>query len=129
MKKQKRQRLTSVGDSRPKAGNRKKDSMTPGLVVIITKHAAAPSPVTEAGLWNEWNAGKFNRLSLPIGYLMIGYLLERVEIGGRIKLCRLYRNGVLSLGVFSSTPIVAIHPDGLVETFNSVYRIEPYHEP
>ena len=96
--------------------------MIPGVIVIVEKLDKSKNPVLEPSEWESWKPGGKNVHSLPINYQMGGVLLEPVEAGGRILLLRTWRNGVTSLGLFTSSPIMQVNGN-LVETFNSIYRI------
>lgn len=100
----------------------------PRVLVEITKVAVANSPVTEASSWEQWIPGAINPKSLPVDYTLRGFLLEEIREDGQIRIIRTHRNGIQAFGEFESTPIVAIHPNGLVETFNSFYRVELVNE-
>jgi hypothetical protein len=101
--------------------------MIVGAAVTVTKLAKSKYPVSEPGNWENWNHGGENADSLPVDYQMRGYLLKPVEVGGLIVLFRLWRNGVTSDGIFTSSPIMSVKGD-LVETFNSIYRIADFRE-
>lgn len=99
-------------------------NLSPGTLVLIHKVAASASPLFAAGSLKDWAFGSTNnRPSLPVDYVMRGVLMSRICVGGQIDLYRTHRNGVSVVGRFQSTPIVAISPDGFVETFNSIYAV------
>lgn len=98
--------------------------MKTGLLVKITKLREADRPLVRAGNWNTYVLGAAdNAGSLPIDYEMIGVLLERPVVGGRVRLLRVQRNGVEVLGMFESTQVVSIRGCEFA-TRNSVYRLE-----
>jgi len=97
-----------------------------GLGVKVTKLSACKVPVVEPTPWEDWVIGGDNPLSLPVDYQMRGHLLDPVRVGGRIRLWRTHRNNVEIEGYFYSSPICSIQKESyLVETFNSIYKIEP----
>ncbi len=61
--------------------------------------------------------------ALPEAYTLDGVLLSDVAIGRAIKVWRHIRNGVESLGLFTSSPVVKIEGDKL-HTNNSIWRLE-----
>lgn len=61
-------------------------------------------------------------LSLPIGYFLEGWLLGPLVVGRRVEVLRLARNGVPGLGVFTSSVVVEIEPNGF-RTRNSLYTM------
>lgn len=98
----------------------------PGIRVQITKLSACKSPVAEPSRWEDWIPGSRNNLaSLPVNYELRGTLLEEVVVGGSIFVFRTCRNGVEADGFFKSTTIVGISNGSLVETFNSIHKIQP----
>jgi hypothetical protein len=73
---------------------------------------------------NGWTFGSNNnRHSLPVDYVMRGALVSWMRVGGHIELYRTHRNGIAVVGHFQSTPLVAISPEGFIETFNSIYAV------
>jgi hypothetical protein len=62
-------------------------------------------------------------MSMPLDYVMDGYLLESLRPKGVILLLRFVRNGVVRRGLFRSSPIRRIHCD-VIETQNSFWRIQ-----
>lgn len=96
-----------------------------GSFVKITKLSACPNPVSETSEWDDYVIGEENVRSLPVQYFMRGFLTDIVRVGGFIQLDRTERNGVIAEGEFTSTLIMKINGAlALVETFNSIYRIE-----
>jgi hypothetical protein len=61
-------------------------------------------------------------MSMPIHYVMDGYLLHSLRPKGIILLRRYVRNGVVRRGIFRSSPIRRIEGD-LIETENSIWRV------
>ncbi len=113
----------------PKANANHKFSMKTGIVVRLVKLRPAGNPSAESGNWNTYVPGSAdNATSLPIDYEMIGVLLEPPVVGGQVKLLRLERNGVRSMGLFESTRITSVNGNEFT-TQNSVYRWEPYASP
>lgn len=60
--------------------------------------------------------------SLPVGYYLEGWLLGPLVVGRRVQVLRLARNGVPRLGLFTSSEVVELEPDGF-RTRNSLYRM------
>jgi hypothetical protein len=61
-------------------------------------------------------------MSMPMNYVMDGYLLATPRPKGIIRLHRFVRNGVVARGIFTSSPIRRILGDR-IETENSIWRI------
>jgi len=96
--------------------------------VRLEKISASPSPASRSVPWEEWKLGsRENQGSLPISYTLEGRLLTPIQVGHRIEVLRVRRNGIEALGCFLSTPVVAIREGNIVETSNSVYRITFTH--
>jgi hypothetical protein len=103
--------------------------MKTGKLVKLTKLRQSGSPAVSAGNWNTYVPGSaHNATSLPVDYEMIGVLLEPPAVGGRVKLLRLERNGVKSMGLFESTQITSVNGSEFT-TQNSIYRLEEYAPP
>ena len=99
-----------------------------GTSVRVSKIATANNPVSEPCAWEDWVAGSADNVgSLPIDYELRGFLLQPVTVGCPMVILRTERNGVEVLGMFESTPVCAI-ADGVVETFNSRYLVDPEEE-
>ena len=67
--------------------------------------------------------GQSPGLSLPADHVMEGTLLRPPELGERVLLLRLVRNGGCTAGAFQSGPVVSVDADECT-TLGSVYRIE-----
>jgi hypothetical protein len=92
--------------------------------ISLEKIDVASNPISPTTRWDEWIAGGLeNQGSLPISYSLKGYLMSPIRCGHAMEVCRVERNGVKAFGVFHSTPVVEIRPDGLIETYNSIYRV------
>ena len=96
-----------------------------GTLVDVRKCAQSANPLSPACAWEEWNAGGINDGSLPMQYFLRGFLLAPVEFGLPLRILRIHRNDVDTLGIFTSTDICEIKDGQTVETFNSIYRITP----
>jgi len=93
-------------------------------LISLEKIAVAPNPISPPAPWEEWIPGSLeNQFSLPISYSLKGYLLVPIQLGESIHIFRIERNGVVTDGIFRSTPVVEIREDGLIETYNSIYRV------
>jgi hypothetical protein len=102
------------------------DHAQPYYLIRLTKLRAAPDARVPAGSWNTYAPGSWlNTESLPVDYVLIGLLLAPIEPGQPVRIFRLVRNGLHQLGLFRSTPVAEVLPEGF-RTANSVYRIEPY---
>jgi hypothetical protein len=62
-------------------------------------------------------------MSMPIDYVMDGYLMKSPRPKGIIVLRRYVRNGVVRRGMFTSSTIRRINHD-LIETQNSIWRVQ-----
>jgi hypothetical protein len=92
--------------------------------VSLEKVDATKNPVSAPTPWEEWILGSLkNQASLPISYTLKGYLVNPVRLGRPIQVLRIERNGVKKLGIFCSTPVVELGDHGVVETYNSIYRV------
>jgi pyridoxal/pyridoxine/pyridoxamine kinase len=93
-------------------------------LVQLTKLRASPTAVCPAGNWDEYRLGAAdNSTSLPVDYVLVGYLLTPPQVGHVVRIIRVSRNGVPVLGVFVSTVVQQLIAEGFV-TENSVYRLE-----
>jgi len=97
---------------------------TNSLFVSVEKIEASKDPISPPARWENWIFGSFiNQGSLPISYALTGYLLAPIRYGHPIEVFRIERNGVEALGIFRSTPVVDIREHGVIETYNSIYRV------
>ena len=98
------------------------------MKVRITKLASVDNPEFPTPSMEGYKCGKDNgNLSLPAEYYAEGYLISRIEIGKSIRMERHNRNGVECLGIFETSPVVAMEEkEGqiFVETANSKYQID-----
>ena len=49
--------------------------------------------------------------------------MSPIRCGYPIEIFRIQRNGIESFGIFCSTPVVEIREKGIIETYNSIYRL------
>ena len=65
--------------------------------------------------------------SIPVDYWVEGWIPDRgPKVGEILTMDREIRNGVEAMGLFETTPVVEVSPDGLsFRTKNSVYKIAP----
>ena len=90
----------------------------------LTKLRARPCAASPSGNWEDYRLGAAdNATSLPVDYVLVGYLLAPPRVGQQVSLLRVRRNGVPVLGIFASTVVQQLTADGFV-TDNSVYRLE-----
>jgi hypothetical protein len=102
------------------------DMLSAGTFVEMRKVSASARPMVEPGEWAGWVMGSAdNAGSLPVGYAMRGVLLKTLQVGAPIRLLRVKRNGITAIGEFTSSAVVAIRPEHLVETANSIYVVRP----
>jgi hypothetical protein len=95
-----------------------------GKLVRLTKLRESESPVARAGKWDTFIPGEWdNTTSLPVDYTLTGFLLEAPEMGKRVRVLRLERNGESLLGIFESSIVTAVDASWFA-TLNSVYRLE-----
>jgi len=98
--------------------------MPVGSLVRITKLRVAPNALFAPGNRGEHVPGGDNPgVSLPVDYANEGILLRPPELGERVLVLRLVRDGDRAPGAFRSGPIVEMSTDKFT-TLNSVYRIE-----
>jgi len=103
--------------------------MKTGDLVKITKLRQSEQPLARSGNWDTYIPGSWsNTDSLPVDYVMIGFLVCPPVVGSQVQLVRLIRNGVRVTGIFTSTAVVSVAVDGFT-TKNSVYLMEPYADP
>jgi hypothetical protein len=60
---------------------------------------------------------------LVVGYVIDGWFLEAPRVGSRMVLLRYRRNGVVQLGLFTSSPVTFVG-ETEIQTVNSVYQLE-----
>jgi hypothetical protein len=95
-----------------------------GRFVKVIKRGSCAAPLAQPCPWDQWIPGVGSEdFSLPVDYELRGILLEPIIVGSCLVVLRFERNGVLALGIFSSTPVQEIHADGRVITENSIYEI------
>lgn len=97
-------------------------------LVQLTKLRACPNAACPSGNWDEYHLGAAdNSTSLPVDYVLVGYLLAPPHVGQQVKVLRVSRNGLPVLGIFTSTAVQQLTRDGFV-TENSVYRLQLFDE-
>ena len=77
-----------------------------------------PTPSKEDYAYGQINPG----VSIPSDYIASGTLLDDVVVGQPLEMLRSNRNGVESMGFFSTSAIVKIEGKH-VYTQNSVYKV------
>lgn len=93
-------------------------------LVQLTKLRVSPNAACPSGNWAEYRLGAAdNSTSLPVDYVLVGYLVARPQSGQPVKVLRISRNDVVTPGLFVSTVVQQLTNDGFV-TENSVYRLE-----
>lgn len=93
-------------------------------LVRLTKLRASPTAACPAGNRDEYRLGATDNLtSLPVDYVLVGYLLARPCVGHEVRIFRVDRNGLPLPGSFVSTAVHHLPSAGFV-TANSVYRLE-----
>lgn len=93
------------------------------MLIQLIKVEPAPNAPVRPGEWGTYVPGSAdNPESLPVGYVLEGYLLSPVEVGKCLRMLRISRNGIAALGVFESSPVTAIS-DSVIITQNSVYIV------
>lgn len=94
----------------------------PLTFVSLRKLSETTDPVRSAGDSRTYQAGELNPgSSLPVDYLMEGWMVSWPRIGETVTVLRTSRNAVPTPGVFISTPVTAIPRDGEFHTANSRY--------
>ena len=97
--------------------------MKRGDFVRLSKIGRAPGGAEPCPI-QYYSSGIFaGIMSLPIDYVMDGYLLEVPRLNGVILLQRHVRNGVVRRGMFRSSTIRRIDYDTIV-TQNSIWRVQ-----
>ena len=97
--------------------------MKRGDFVRLSKIGRAPGGAEPCPI-QYYSSGIFaGIMSLPIDYVMDGYLLEVPRLNGVILLQRHVRNGVVRRGMFRSSTIRRIDYDVIV-TQNSIWRVQ-----
>ena len=97
--------------------------MKKGDFVRLSKIGRAPGGAEPCPI-QYYSSGIFaGIMSLPIDYVMDGYLLEVPRLNGVILLQRHVRNGVVRRGMFRSSTIRRIDYDVIV-TQNSIWRVQ-----
>ena len=93
--------------------------------VKITKRCRTENAIAEPGDWDNYRIGRAdNETSLPVDYVLIGFMDTPLAVGEVCKVLRVERNGTVAIGVFQSTAIQQVFDGGFV-TRNSVYIVEP----
>jgi hypothetical protein len=97
--------------------------MMRGDFVRLSKIGRAPGGAEPCPI-QYYSSGIFaGIMSMPINYVMDGYLMESPQTKGVILLRRYVRNGVVRRGVFRSSTIRRIDYDTIV-TQNSIWRVQ-----
>ena len=97
--------------------------------VKITKIATSATPEVETPCMNNYIAGEDNGpVSLPVEYWIEGYLMNEPKVGTSVLVNRTSRNGVDCAGIFTTSQVTKILPDGF-ETLNSIYKVEVLWKP
>lgn len=93
------------------------------LVVRIRKLAQCAGGATPPA-WDTFTPGAISPTTLPVAYELEGVFLRPVSLATPLSAIRLRRNGVPVIGLFTSTPVMAI----FAKTRNSWYEISPVAE-
>ncbi len=91
-------------------------------LVQITKLSATPNCLVQPGCWDTYRVGDSNDTSVPIDYTVTGFLLAPIAVGLGVQLLRVERNGVSAVGMFLTSEVHEVTPDGFI-TANSVYEV------
>jgi hypothetical protein len=96
--------------------------------VRVKKVGAVEQPLCETPDWDSYVLGVENPdVSLPIEYEIEGTPLNEPTVGESYRVLRYVRNGVKTLGGFSTSIVKRISTDGnrtILETCNSIYIVE-----
>jgi hypothetical protein len=96
--------------------------------VRLRKTGPCHNPKAETPDWNDYPFGTGPAgISLPAGYELSGYLLQKPKVGARLILLRVSRNGVFIPGLFFSSEITGIN-GSRIQTMNSIYSLEDLPE-
>jgi len=91
-------------------------------LVYLEKIAAREGAIFPPGEAAAYPYGLANNAaSLPVHYAMVGWMIGTPRIGQCLLLLRISRNNVHCMGVFRSSPVMAVQQD-FFWTQNSVYR-------
>ena len=94
--------------------------------VRVEKISASHEPVVAAGCPATYGYGEeCPGVSLPEGYELEGWLVGKLVVGIPVTIFRQVRNGVETLGFFTSTPVTEVRSENEFCTRNSVYRLSP----
>lgn len=90
-------------------------------LIALEKLSAVQHPASHTPPWDRYEVGTINpTTSLPSGYCIRGYLIGEIEIGRPVRILRTNRNGVESVGIFTSSPVTTLS-DNTFATSNSIY--------
>lgn len=92
--------------------------------VLIQKIAASELAECPPAAWENFRPGAPTPVgvSLPVDYTLEGWLLEDPRVGSCVRVLRRTRNGVPAAGIYTSSEVTAVNPDGYV-TLNSIYQM------
>lgn len=94
----------------------------PPKFVRLHKMAESPNPVVPATAAADYPYGLCTYAgSLPVGYTVVGWLVQPPRVGEPVRILRFARDGMIILGLFASSEVLAIPREGEFTTLNSVY--------
>ena len=92
--------------------------------VRVEKIFVSDQPVAATGCSATYRYGEgCPGVSLPVGYGLEGWLVGKLVVGNPAIIFRQVRNGVETLGFFTSTPVTEVRSENEFCTRNSVYRL------
>jgi hypothetical protein len=92
--------------------------------IEIKKLSPVENPLAPTPEFKDYKVGEDNgEVSLPVEYVAEGILEADIEVGKSVRMLRTKRNGVMTPGLFSTSPIQKIEGDKLY-TQNSVYVVK-----
>jgi hypothetical protein len=93
-------------------------------LIKITKIKAVENARHASASMADYEFGQDNMgLSLPIDYYVEGYLKREIKVGQSVIVERISRNGIKSLGIFSTSEVTEVFEGGF-KTLNSVYKFD-----
>ncbi len=94
------------------------------MQVRLTKLKEAQEAEFKSGTYPYFKDGDSNSgVSLPVDYCLEGDMPESPVVGKGLVVNRQTRNGIPSLGLFWSSPVVEVLENGF-RTGNSIYTLE-----
>lgn len=98
------------------------EQMRPSFIVLNKIDVTDLGRLVTPG-WKDYKPGRFySTHSLPISYILEGFLLYEITVGQPLCVLRITRNEVLQIGQFVTSPVIELHGREFITTRNSVYH-------